>query len=360
MADEERNQQRVTDVKVTVGSEVDKDHLHSFVVTQDLGQPDMAVITIRNEGHTFSNDANHGDAVEVKVNDQVIFKGEVVGLEPEYKVGGESKVRVRAFNKLHRLGRGRKSRTFLEQKDSDIVGTVAGDHGLSPDAEDSKITHAHVYQHNQTDLEFLRVRAARLGFDVWVDDQTLHFSKPKHDVDSGISLDMGEPNPDETSTQLKAFLPRLSSASMVKKVTVRGWTPEKKEEIVGEVEASSSKLGKTGGESASSSAFGDTATFEVDFPIFSVDEAKAIAESKLDDLLMSYITGEGDCVGFHGLKPGVVVKVVVNPDRTDDRFNGKYMLVGCTHKFTFSKGGGEGGGGSTTSIRFHRNAEGGQ
>jgi phage protein D len=358
----EQNTNAAVAFKVKLGgSEVDSNDLASWEVSQDLGQPHMAVVTVRDEAGTFSESKNLGDPIEVTAgeDDEELFKGEVVGIESVYRANGENTTRFRAFNKLHRLGRGRKSRTFVSQSDKDIVGTVAGDHGLSPQCgSDPSITHDHVYQHNQTDLEFLRVRAARLGYDVWVEDTKLYFDKPDPGKDSGIKLRYGDAETSSSSGEvfLKRFMPRLSATAVVSKVTVRGWNPEKKEEIVGEVEASASKLGKTGADSASNSAFGEAVTFEVDFPIFSVDEAKAIAQAKLDTLLMSYITGDGECRGTPGMKPGVVVTCTVNPDESGARFNGKYMLVGCTHRFTNAKSGDSGG--YVTAFRFNRDAEG--
>jgi len=359
----EQNKASAVGFEVTVKSKVDENNLVSFSVEQDFGQPDMCSVTIRNEHSEYtagSDKVSLGDSVEIKIGDDkvTVFKGEVVGLEPIYKANGENVLVVRAFNKLHRLLRGAKSKTFLNQSDQDIVSAIAGEHGLSPQCgSDTKITHEHVYQHNQTDLEFLRVRAARIGYEVWVEDTTLHFDAPKTDVDSGIKLRYGDAQTsmDGGEVFLKRFAPRMSSANVVKKVTVRGWDPLKKEEIVGEAEAKKSKLGKTDA-SAASSAFGSTLTFEVDYPIFSVEEAKAIAESKLAEAMMSYITGDGECRGTPNIKTGIVVTVNVNPDDANDRFNGKYMVVGCTHRYSHSKVGDSGG--YITSIRVTRDAEG--
>jgi phage protein D len=78
---------------------------------------------------------------------------------------------VRGFDRLHRLMRGRKSRTFVKQKDSDIVSKIVQDAGLTADATDSRVTYEHVYQHNQTDWEFLRVRAQRIGYEILAVDK---------------------------------------------------------------------------------------------------------------------------------------------------------------------------------------------
>jgi phage protein D len=349
-------------VKVS-GTEIADTDMVGWTVEQDLGQPDMCSVTLRNETHTFSDKYKLGDPVEVTAGsgDERVFKGEINGMEPTYKANGENVMVLRAFNKLHRLTRVRKSKTYVKQSDKDIVGAVAGEHGLSPTCgdESSSPKHEHVYQHNQTDIEFLRVRAARIGYDVWVDDTTLYFDAPDPNKDSGLKLRYGEAgeSSEEGAIFLKRFTPRMSSARVLEEVEVRGWDPVKKEEIVGTFKASNSSLGSKGAHSETKSAFGALKSYEVDHPIYSVDEAKKIAEAKVSEATMNYITGDGECRGTPGIKPGIVVTITVNPDNSGDRFNGKYMIVGATHRYSNTKIGDTGG--YVTGFRVNRNAEGG-
>jgi Bacteriophage probable baseplate hub protein len=339
------------------GTAVPDDEVLRFVVEKDLNQPDMAVITLVNGGSRHSNAHKQGDSVEIKVSkeNKVIFKGELVGIEPVFAAGEDSKCTLRAFCKLNRLLRGRRSQTFQEQSDSDVVNKIVGDHGLSAQCgSDVNIKHKHLYQHNQTDLEFLRLRAARIGYAVWCEDSTLHFEKIKNDVDSGIEFILSKEG--GSGHRMVKFCPRCSSAAVVKKVTVRGWDYEKKQEIVGEVTASSSKLGQTDA-AAASNAFGEVKTFTVDHPIASVEEAKAIAQAKLDDAMMSYITGDAECFGSPDLKPGIIIKITVNEDKADDMFNGKYLVVGAAHMYSPHS---SSGGGYMTHLKVARDAQKGQ
>jgi uncharacterized protein len=357
---------RVTDVWVACGTSkpVTDSEIHSLVVDLDIDQPDMCVLTVNNASHRFSNQVGLGDEVEVKIGGEggrSIFKGEVGGLEPIYKTGGESRCIVRAFNRMHRLLRGRKSRTFVDMKDSDIAQNIAGDNGLAAEVEATSVVHKHVYQHNQTDLEFLRVLAARNGYEVLVEDKALHFRKPRADRESGVELRI---NDQSAGQLLKQFTPRLSSAGLVKEVEVRSWNPEKKEEIVARASASNSSLGRRIAPD-NAAAFGDKITFTVDRPVGSVEEAQKLAEAKLSEILMDYIAGDGLAIGHPELKAGIVVKIIVNPDDPEDRFNGKYYVIGASHRYSHSGtggggGDGSGGGGYVTSIRVRRDAEGGQ
>jgi uncharacterized protein len=343
------------------GQEVNERYLVSFMIEKDLGQPDMCSVTIRNEDSHYSGQIQVGNPLEIEAGDQNvnIFSGEVVALEPVYKANGENTVTVRAFNKLHRLLRGRKSKTFLDRSDKQIVEAIANEHNLSPQCGNATVVHKHVYQHNQTNLEFLRVRAARLGFDVWVDGDTLHFDQPNSGEDSGIKLRYGEA--EESMKQgaifLKHFAPRMSSTGVVKSVKVRGWNPEKKEEIIGEARAEASRLGTTSADSAAGS-LASPETFEVDQPIFSKEEADLLAKAKLREAMMSYMTGEGECRGSPEIKPGIVVTITVNtnPSQTSDRFNGKYLITGVSHRYANPTRGDTGG--YVTAFRVCRDAEG--
>ena len=349
-----------TDIDVFFdGTEVEDADVVSFVVERDLGQPDMAVITLRNDHHKHTKDRNPAQTVEIKAGGAeegapktVVFKGEICAIEPLYKAQGDSRVVIRAFNKMHRLLRGKKSKTWQSMSDQDIVSSIAGNAGLSAECgSDPKITHEHVYQHNQNDLEFIRVRAARLGFSVWCEDTKLYFDKPKVDQDSGIELKLEE----AAEHHLKAFHARASTATVIKKVTVRGWDPKKKEEIVGEAEAANSPLGSTNAASAAGD-HGQAVTFTVDHPIFSVAEAQAIAKAKLGEMNMGYLTGEAECRGHGEYKPGIVVKITVNAETADDRFNGKYLVNGVTHKYTHGSGQNPTGG-FVSVLRVSRDAE---
>jgi phage protein D len=356
----EPNRANVVNIDIKIGGEeVADSEVISFVIECDLDQPDMAVITLNNAGHhqTMKASIAQGKPVEVSVQDppKIIFKGEVVGIEPIYKAGSQNLCVVRAFNSMHRMLRGRKSKTFQGPKVKDIITKICQSYSLTVDAgpeADAEVKH--LYQHNQSDLEFVRQQAARLGCSVWVDDKKLFFKKPDLSSDSGIkfllSTDAGE-----EGHQLKWFSPRMSSAQVVKEVTVRAWDPEQKKEVTGTATAAKSKLGKTQAAEAAKAAGGDAVTFVVDQPVSSPADAKKIAEAKLEEHMLTYITGEAGAVGKPDYKPGTVITIIVNKEQETDKFNGKYLVTGCTHKF--SRAAGQQQGGYDTIFRVSRNAE---
>ena len=208
-------------------------------VDNDLNQPDMATILVSNVKGQYSHMVKLGDDCQISASNEPIFKGEVIGLEPVFDSNLPSRCVIRAFNRLHRLTRGRKSRTFANMSDQDIVRTVCQGVGLSAKSDGAvQIRHDHVYQHNQTDLDFLHQRAARIDYELVVDDTTLFFRPRKTDRDSGVQLVFGEGD-------FERFRPKLSGARQVNKVIVRGWDPVQKKEIVGEATATATLGGQS-------------------------------------------------------------------------------------------------------------------
>jgi phage protein D len=353
------------------GTAVPTADVMSFTIDLDLDQPGMCLVTLRNKSHDYNNKWKPGQSVEVKIgggtrykddssgsgDKATVFKGEIVGMEPLYRQGADQRISIRAYDKLHRLLRGRKSKTYQKQTDQDIASAIASDNGLSAQCGSTpKIKHEHVYQHNLTNLEFLRTRAKRLGYNIWVEDTKMYFDAPKLDKDSGLEFVLDSNPKDGKKMKLTGFSGRLSNAHVIKKVTVRGWDPEKKQEIVGEESAASSPLGSKNA-AASLGDFGEVVTFYVDYPIFSVEEAKAIAKSKLGEAGLGYLTAEAEAHGDNRVKPGLVIKIKVNLTEASDRFNGKYLVAGVTHRLLADTKGTEGG--YKMVMRLARDGEGG-
>ncbi len=344
--------------EINVAGKIKDEDFLSFVVERDMFQPDMATIVVSNQGGAYSN-KKVGDSVEIKVGDDntSIYKGEVVGLEPTYKGGEKTRLLIRAMNKFHRLLRYRKSVTYTDKTDQQILNQVVGDAGLSLQWKHEKsITYKHVYQHNQTHMEFLRQRAARMGCHVWCVDSEIHVKEPDLSASPIAKLVITEPGGEKGQGTIKSFTPRLSSANILQTVTVKGWNPETKELITGDAKAQSSRLGSQNAV-AGSGDLGQQETFTVDQPIWSKEEAMAIAKARLVDLSLTYITGECELTGDPRMDLGKVVEIEANsePDtKANDPFNGKYYIMGVTHRYVLSK---TKDGGYTTILRLARDAQ---
>jgi len=331
------------------GTEIPDADFISYIVERDMFQPDMATVVISNQNDVYSPKIKIGMAIEIKVGKEpvTIYQGELIGAEGAYKGGQTTRMTLRAMNKMHRLLRMRKSLTFTEKTDQQIIQQVAKDAELDLEFKHEKsITYKHVYQHNLSGLEFIRTRAARIGCHVWCKDKKLFVKEP----------DLGKKGPVKVSVDqdgnLRAFTPRISSASVVKKVTVKGWNPETKELITGEAQAQNSPLGSENAVTACGS-MGNEDTFTVDHPIWSKEEADALAKARLRDLNLNFITGEAEMAGDPKVDLGETIEIQANAASSSDPFNGNYYVAGVTHRHTMPK---SKEGGYVTIVKFMRDA----
>jgi len=328
-------------------------HLLSMVIDRDIGSADMVAIMLANQSDIYST-LTLGSGVDIKVGTSktLVYKGEIIGLEPIYKGGDKSKILIRAMNKLHRLLRKRKSVTFTGKSDQEILSQVVGDAGLALEwKHEAKITYKHVYQHNQTDLEFLRTRAARMGCHVWCVDTTVFVKQPE--LQGAGKPELSVDDATETAS-LRMFAPRLSSAGLVKKVTCKGWNPETKELISGDASVTASKLGKQTGLDAGG-PMAEEETFTVDHPIWDKAEAIALAKARLQEASLTFITGIAEVTGTAEFDLGKLVTITANAKGADDPFNGLYYIMGLSHRFNASHAKGDSP--YVTVLRLARDAQ---
>ena len=328
----------------------DKSKLISMTVERDMYQPDTCSVTLSNQNDISSPTLKVGSKLQISAGDAntQIFVGEISSVEGAWKGGEPSKVTVRAMNKLYKLKAIRKSLTFMDKTDKQILSQVVQDGGLTLDWKHEKsITYKHVYQHNLSALEFLRMRAARMGCHVWCIDTTVFCKEPDFSATSGVKLST------DTDGNLRSFNPRISSANVVKKITVKGWNPETKELITGEATAQPSQLGAESAVDAAGSHAAEE-SFTVDMPIWSKEEADAIAKARVRDMNLTFMTGEAECAGNPVIDVGKVVEIEANANGSDP-YNGKYYVMGVTHRHTMPKGK---TGGYVTIIKFARDGQG--
>ena len=307
----------------------------SITVEDDLTLPSMFTVELtgletQNSQISLLDDALFalGTEVEVKLGygGQVatLIKGEITGLEPEFTINRLPSLIVRGYDRRHRLQRGRKTRTFLQKKDSDIAAQIASEGGLTAKAEDSQVTHDYIMQANQTDLEFLQARARQLQYEVVVEDKTLLF-RPVGNASSAVLTLTLEDN-------LLEFSPRLSSLGQVNQVSVRGWSAKYKQKVLGQAKAGdevSTMGGQSSGAKLSESAFGEGIGGISDRPVASQAEADQFAKAQFNRGVLGLITGEGICRGNTQVRAGKVIEI----DGIGERFSGLYYVTAASHRY---------------------------
>jgi uncharacterized protein involved in type VI secretion and phage assembly len=161
--------------------------------------------------------------------------GEITSIEPIYEKNGTVKLRLRGFDKGHRLTYGKKTRVFgtgttpVEVNEAMIVSKIAAEHGLvpMPDPTLTTIMSPYVMQYNQSDWDFLMSRAQLFGYQMYVLGPALFVVKAgieRPGVTTGI-LTWGE--------QLVKFEPRIVGLGQVMSADATGWDARLKMKVVG-------------------------------------------------------------------------------------------------------------------------------
>ncbi len=300
----------------------------SVRVEQGLDLPSVCVLRIQDDELEIvdSGDFDIGKEIRVEMGTgrklKPVFEGEVVGLELEPTARGSMVLVVRAYDKSHRLHRGRKTRTFVQITDSDIARKIAQEVGLRPDVESTSEVYDYVIQDNLTNYQFLRDRAERIGFSMWVSDGKLHFKKASAQQDEPIVLEWGK--------TLQKFHPVLSAGRQVDEVIVRGWNVKEKKAVVGRATRGRDEAevghGKSGSETAKSS-FGSASAVVVNRPVRTQAEADALAQALCDELSGEFVQAEGEATGIPELMPGRKVEI----KNVGKRFGGKYFVSAVVH-----------------------------
>ena len=295
-------------------------------INEDLTAPNMFAIELAtwNEQKQEWEDSDRlelGDEVEIflgyRNNTKKLIVGEITGLEPEFARGEIPRLTIRGYDYSHRLLRGNKTRTFTQKKDSNIVAEIARSHGLSYKGENTGITLDYVLQHNQTDWEFLRDRAHRIGYELFVKEKTLYFQPPQSTEKPTLTLSQRD--------DILSFCCRLTSLTQVGQIEVSGWNPNEKQSFV--ERAKSSDLDS--GPRASDRAFREKTTGRLLSPVANRAQARQIAKGQFDEMALCYITGEGTCLGRTDLRAGMTVNI----QGVGKRFNGVYYLTTVTHTY---------------------------
>lgn len=256
---------------------------------------------------------------------RTVFTGHVSAIELALAQGREPELRVFAEDRLMDLRMTRRFKTYEEVSDADLVQAIAGEHGLSGQADVDGPSYPSIQQWNQSDLAFLRTRAERLHADVWLDGDTLHMaSRERHDA-GALTLIQGN---DLVAVELRADLAHQRSS-----VRIGGFDELAKEAIDEEAGADAIAGEAAGGRhgiDVLTRAFGERASYRVrDVPLDS-DDARQWARAELLRRARRFVAVRGVTLGT----PALVVGNRVTLERVGALFEGQgYYVTRVAHAF---------------------------
>ena len=327
------------------GSRVSTEFLEDILqisVEQSLHSPSMFMIILRNEyfpgreqqdkawkheeflkiGKSITLDLQGSKTAQFnKEKKSNIFEGEITAIECQFDDNSQAPIVIRGYDLSHRLHRGRHNRSFQNMTDGDIVRKITQEVGITPgDIKSGDIVHEYLFQENQTNMEFLRERAFRLGFELYIKENKLFFCPPQ---DRGkLQLTWLK--------EINSFRVKVNSAEQVSSVEVRGWNY--KEKIAITATATNDEViteNKNGKGKNISSKFNTTPQMiVVDQPIFETKEAEKMAQSLCNELGGEFISADAMAEGNSEITVGKVIEL-----GNMGQYNGKYYITETRHLY---------------------------
>jgi phage protein D len=270
-----------------------------------------------------------GKDFQIKLASDSLFQGKIMGLEASFPEGQSPEISVLAEDRFQDLRMTRRTRTFNDVSDSDVINQIANDHGLSPSVDTTGPTYKVLAQVNQSDLAFVRERARAIDAEVWMDGNTLNAKT--HTGRNGENLQMTYGN------QLREFTVLADLAMQRTSVAVNGWNVSSKAALQYEAtdSAISSELnGDTSGVSILQSTLGQRKEALVHTVPLNDQEAQSEAEAFFKMSARRFVVGRGVAETKASLRVGSKVDL----QGLGPLFNGKYYVAEVKHIFDNAMG----------------------
>ena len=313
---------------------------------------DMATLVLANPDNRWTDSSvfDQGNVLELSLGYgrslAPVFKGPVARPEPSFPEDGVPTLSIRAYDFSRPMRRvverdGRRALTWQNVTDSDIARDIAQRHGVREvDIEATSLVLPYVAQGNESDWAFLKRRAERIGFEVYVERDTFHFHAPRDSVARA-------PAALEYRRNLRSFDVRLSVEDQVTKVVVKGWDPVAGEPIVAIATGADTVRSVLGAKAASDFVkedFGEGAKVLHDLVPRTVAEAEQLARAYLRQSEYALLQGSGSVTGDPALKAKTLVEIA----GVGARYSGTYYVTRVTHSI--------GDGGYLCDFECQRNA----
>ena len=270
-----------------------------------------------------------GKAIQVKLDADKMFDGRISAIEAEFREGSPPEIAVLLEDRFQDLRMTRRTRTFADASDSDVMNKIAQDHGLQPNIDISGPTYKVLAQVNQSDLAFIRDRARTIDAEVWMDDRNFYAKQRSSRNNGTVTLNYGG--------ELRELSVVADLAAQRSAVSVNGWDVACKSTLTHEAtdQVISTELnGDTSGLSILKTAFGERKESLVHTIPLNSNEAQVEAEAVLKMTARRFVVARGMAQANAKLRVGTYVDLqAIGP-----MFSGKYYLTQVKHTFDGADG----------------------
>jgi phage protein D/phage baseplate assembly protein gpV len=265
-----------------------------------------------------------GAALSVRIEEAVLFEGDITAVEYSYRSDNRREVRFRAYDRLHRLRKRQTLRAHVDVSAADLARELVSRDGLTVVAANTGPVFARIIQSIENDLDFLTQTAARSGLHVYVRANELRLFSYEG-VGPALELMLG-------SSLLEAHV-EANADAVCQSVTAEAWTTNNAQPVRGHADVPRSARSISTSIEASAVHASDE-RFLVDEIVQDQSHAELLAQSELDARHARAIVITGIAEGDVRLIPGQQINV----GGLAPEFCGGYMLTSATHTVSATSG----------------------
>jgi phage protein D len=262
-------------------------------------------------------------------NVSAVFAGRITGVEAHYPADRPPELTLLAEDRFQGLRMTRRTRSFENLSDADVFRQIASAHGLTPQLDLDGPTYRVLAQVNQSDLAFLRERAAAIDAELWVDDRTLYAQLRSRRSSGTVGFTYGQ--------NLLEFQVLADLADQRTAVRVCGWDVGGKEAIDEKADEGAISGELNGGRSGSrvlGAALAERTERIVSAVPLSRDEAQRMAQARYRERARRFVRGSGLVDGNVKIRVGATVEL----GGLGPLFDGKYYVTLARHTFDLAVG----------------------
>ncbi|MCP4134559.1 MAG: phage late control D family protein [bacterium] len=307
----------------------------SIVIIEIIDAPSIFMIRMADDSdRTLTDSTDWAEGTEVKIeigykdNISEIITGEITAIMPDFVKNSDSAVTFKGNSFLHRLDRGKKSQSFSEMTDGDIIKQLADTAEIEHDVADIGVEKPFTLQRDMTDMDYIMSLAQSYSCRVWAEGKKMFVQPAGSNSDGDVVLEWGK--------TLLDFSPRLTCRKLIDEVEVRG-SKNPHEMLTGTATCAdiTFKIGDNtlGGEIAKDS-FGTAKAIFIDPNIKDQNAADKAALEYITENSMRYMKASGKCSGNIKVKAGTMLELKA----LGEKFSGKYFVTSVKHNFIPLKG----------------------
>lgn len=297
----------------------------SAFVRQMLDAPSLAEIAFAEPPADGLKALRFGAELALSVgSDAPLFKGEITTVEHQRDGAGGHVVRVRAYDRLHRLRKKQQARALAGMDVAGIAAQAASELGVGSAAAESGPARRLCVQYESSDLDFIVDLAREAGLHLYLDGDVLRL----------VTLaGEGEPVELKLGRELAAARSVLGVETMRRNVKAQAWNVLRTTVLGASV--SLARQDAQDMRSLDMSSFADLGMRTL-YNRLAADtsEIEGHAQADLDHAAAGEAVVEGSADGDPKLRPGRAVRIVGLADDVD----GQFTLTETLHRFSESDG----------------------